>query len=81
MGQCFRNARTAGIPDTIGMNKEEVEEGLAYAKARRKFLYKEAPALRKVEMGTKHLKAISDGKGAKAKETLQKIHAEDSKIM
>ena len=32
-------------------------------------------------MRTNHLKAISDGKGAKAKEILRKIHAEDSKTM
>ena len=58
-----------------------VEEGLAYAKARRKLLHKEAPALRKVEMRTKHLETISDGKGVKAKEILRKIHAKDSKTM
>ena len=60
-------------------NKEEVEEGLAHAKARRKLLQKEAPALRKVEMRKNHLKAISGGKGAKAKEILRKIHAEEYK--
>ena len=32
-------------------------------------------------MRTNHLNAISDGKGAKAKEILRKIHAEDSKTM
>ena len=77
LGHCFRNDRSAGIPDAIRLNKEEVEEGLAYAKARQKLLHKEVPALQKVKMRTKHLKAISDGKGAKAKEILRKIHAED----
>ena len=31
-------------------------------------------------MRTKHLKAISDGKGAQAKEILRKIHAEDGLV-
>ena len=48
----------------MSINKEEVEEELTYAKARRKLLPKEAPTLRKVEMRTNHLKAISDGKGS-----------------
>ena len=81
LGHCFRNARAAVILGAVSLNKEEVEEGLAYAKARRKLLQKEAPALRKVEMRTNPLKAISDGKGAKGKEILWKIHAEDSKTM
>ena len=71
----------AGIRGAKSLNKNEVEEGLAYAKARRKLLQKEAPALQKVEMRTKHLKVISDSKGAKTKEILQKIHAEESKTM
>ena len=65
----------------MSLNKEEVEEGIAYAKARRKLLQKEAPALRKIEMRTDHLKAISDDKGAKANDILQKINAEESKTM
>ena len=46
-----------------------------------KLLQKEAPALRQIEMTIQHLKAISNGKGAKAKEILRKINAEESKIM
>ena len=77
MGHCFRNARLAGIRGTKSLNKNEVEEGLAYAKARRKLLQKEAPALRKIEMRTQHLKAISDGKGVEVKEILGKINVEE----
>ena len=81
LGHCFQSARTAGIQETKSLNAAEVEEGLAYTKTQRKLLQKEAPALRKTEMRTKHLTAITNGKSAKAKEILRKIHAEESKKM
>ena len=58
-------------------NKNEVKEGLTHTKVKRKSLQKEAPALRKIETRTKHLKAIPEGKGGKAKEILRKINAEE----
>ena len=79
LGHCFRNSRTAGIEGAKGLDTSQIEEDLAHAKAQRKLLQKEAPALRTIEIRTKHLQAIADGKGVKAKQILRKIHAEESK--
>ena len=68
MGHCFRNAKSAEILGAKDLNKNEIEEGFAHAKARRKQLKKEAHALGKIQMITEHLKAISNGKEARAKE-------------
>ena len=40
LGHCFQNATVAGIQGAESLNKNEVEEGLAYVKARRKLLQK-----------------------------------------
>ena len=76
MGHYFHNAKSAGIQWAKDLNKSKVEEGLNYAKARRKLLQKEALALRKIKMRTQHLKVIANGKGVKAKEILSKINGE-----
>ena len=58
MGHCFRNTKSAGILGAKDTNKSEAEEGIAYAKARRNPLQKEAPALRTIQTRTQHLTAL-----------------------
>ena len=80
-GHCFLNAEAAGITDSQGLNQTEIEEGLSHAKARRKLLKLEAPALRRMQLKTDHLKAVCEGKDSKATDILNKIKSEEAKKM
>ena len=80
-GHCHRNAKSADIKGAMELSQEEAEQGMAYAKAKRKQLKKEAPTLRKIQMTTNHLKAVSEGKEVKAKEMQRKTPQEISAKM
>ena len=80
-GHCYRNARTADIKEPKMASDKDIEEGLSYAKAMRKKLKLEAPAIRRLEQKTNLLDAITKGDEAKAKALQRRIERENDRRM
>ena len=80
-GHCYRNARSADIKEPKTASDKDIEEGLSYAKAMRKKLKLEAPAIRRLEQKTNLLDAITKGDEAKAKALRRRIERENGRRM
>ena len=80
-GHCYRNARSSNIENPKLASDKDIAEGLAYAKAKRKQLKLEAPALRRVQLKTNLLDAITRGDEVQARKLQKKITSERSRKM